>query len=183
VSGKRKRNPIVRITEAEAAKWPQEKPPLPSEEFGDRHFLKPIEAGDWHALAGYLARGFPLTAMRKFVVEVLYREVKRPKPNRPREAATLTRQLPIAAYVFDLKRKGHFDYIKQAAELFGTYPKDVERAVAAFPNINAEQVADVFAAKGWPFYTVANGPPVTVYYKVVTPVTKKRRGKSDIKSD
>ena len=141
MSRNHERDQVVQIPEAEAEK---------RFEFGDRWFLRPaIEDGDWDALAGHLERGFPVTpALRKFLAEVLRGEVRRPK-NRPIKAATRTRQLKVAAFVFDLKQAGARDPIKQATEAgFGMDRRTVQRAVAAWPEMNEELAAWVLVAIG-----------------------------------
>jgi hypothetical protein len=151
----RKRDRVAWVPEAEAREFEEwlraeenRRKKTADFEFGDRWYLTPaIEDGDRDALADYKRRGFPETPdMRTYDAEVLSGR-KRPTKTRPIKAVTRTRQLEIAAFVFDLKQKDERKYIQQAATFFKTYPKAVERAVAAWPNINAEQVAIVFAAK------------------------------------
>ena len=160
MSRNHERDQVVQIPEAEAEK---------RFEFGDRWFLRPaIEDGDWDALAGYLERGFPVTpAIRKFLVEVLRGEAKRPK-NRPIKAVTRTRQLKVAAFVFDLKQTGARDPIKQAEEVFGMDRRAVQRAVKAWPEMNEELAALVLVAIGRRDAVMLNEGSATIGETLVT---------------
>jgi hypothetical protein len=154
---KRQRDLVVRVPEAEACEveeWlraiEKRRKETSGFEFGDRWFLRPaIEDGDWDPLADYYRRGFPETpAIRAFVAEVLSGERKRAK-TRPIKARTRTAYLQVAAFVFDLRQKGARDPIKQATEAgFGMDRRTVQRAVAAWPEMNEEMAALVLVAIG-----------------------------------
>jgi hypothetical protein len=145
--------PVIKITEAETARWREERlpPQQPTQSVGDRYFLRPAqEDGDWEALADYLEkRGEVTPAIQAFLVDFFIRACRDGRAlrrqKRPQKARTLTGSLELAAFVFDLKQKGARDYTVQAERFFGVDRRAVQRAVNAWPKINAEIAAFVIS--------------------------------------
>jgi hypothetical protein len=121
----------------------------PTQSVGDRYFLRPAqEDGDWGALADYLERDGEITpAIRAFLAQVLRKKI-RPR-HRPRKAATLTRNLEVAGFVIEQKRRGVRNPIAQAANLFKINRRTVQQAQREFKKLSAEQQDFVLQAKGW----------------------------------
>jgi hypothetical protein len=64
------------------------------------------DSGDWETLAAHIERGGKLTgSMKRFLVQVLRQEVKKPK-NRPKTYATSERHQRIAEFILTERRGG-----------------------------------------------------------------------------
>jgi hypothetical protein len=116
----------------------------PVDNFGDRALKAAKECHDWDVLAEYLEKEGEVTpGIRKFFVEIMRKEVKRPPHRLRKAAAILVSHLEIAAFVFDQKQKGAKDHIQRAAKFFRRDSRFVHRAVKSWPNLNEKQVAFV----------------------------------------